>query len=69
MDEYAGARPSSKSGHSMVDEDGLSDMAASTASLWDSPEHVQLTINHLSTTLAGGHHTSYHLLASFQIFW
>lgn len=52
MDEYAGARPTSKSGRSM-DDDCQSDMAASTASLWDSPEHVQMTINHLSSTLAG----------------
>lgn len=52
MDQYAGARPSSKGGNS-VEEDGYSEMAASSASMWDSPDHVQTTINHLSSTLAG----------------
>ncbi|EIE18816.1 hypothetical protein COCSUDRAFT_44983 [Coccomyxa subellipsoidea C-169] len=51
MDQYAGARPSSKGGNS-VEEDGYSEMAASSASMWDSPDHVQTTINHLSSTLA-----------------
>lgn len=55
MDEYAGAaRPGSKGGRSMDGSlDGHSDVAGSSASLWDSPEHVQLTINLLSSTLAG----------------
>jgi hypothetical protein len=55
MDEYAGAaRPGSKGGRSVDGSlDGHSDVAGSSASLWDSPEHVQLTINLLSSTLAG----------------
>ena len=58
MDEYAGAaRPGSKGGRSMDSSiDGHSDLAPSTASMWDSPEHVQLTINLLSSTLAGKPH-------------
>jgi hypothetical protein len=52
MDQYAGARPSSKGGNS-VEDDGYSELAASSASMWDSPDHVQTTINHLSSTLAG----------------
>ncbi|BDA48903.1 probable Afadin- and alpha-actinin-binding protein at N-terminal half [Coccomyxa sp. Obi] len=51
MDQYASARPGSKGGNS-VEDDGYSEMAASTASMWDSPDHVQTTINHLSSTLA-----------------
>ena len=53
MDEYAGGQPSARSLDRESLDGGCSELAASTASMWDSPEHVQVTINLLSSTLAG----------------
>lgn len=49
MDEYSGERPASKGGRPF----GATSPAGSAASQWDSAEHVQTTISHLSSTLAG----------------
>ena len=49
MDEYSGDRPTSKGGRPF----GLASPAGSSASQWESTEHVQTNISHLSSTLAG----------------
>ena len=49
MDEYSSERPTSKGGRPY----GLASPAGSSASQWESAEHVQTNISHLSSTLAG----------------
>ena len=49
MDEYSSERPTSKGGRPF----GLASPAGSSASQWESAEHVQTNISHLSSTLAG----------------
>ena len=55
MDEYSSERPTSKGGRPF----GLASPAGSSASQWESAEHVQTNISHLSSTLAGV--DAYHL--------
>lgn len=49
MDEYSGERPTSRGGRPL----GTASPEGSTASQWESSEHIQTNISHLSSTLAG----------------
>ena len=51
MDEYSGERPTSRGGRLL----GAASPEGSTASQWESSEHIQTNISHLSSTLAGTH--------------
>ena len=59
MDEYSGERPASRGGRTL----GAASPEGSTASQWESSEHIQTNINHLSATLAGTSSPATHFTA------